>query len=56
MGTPTDEEGDINEILLEVGKPGRYQLNAFVWTFLATLVIAFQTVSINFIEAQVDFR
>ena len=49
-------ERDINDVLLVVGIPGRYQLNTFFWAFIIGIVTAFHTYAIPFIQSEVNFR
>ena len=56
MAASEDGEGNINDILLEVGVPGRYQLNTFFWAFLIGIASAFQTVAVPFTQGDVNFR
>lgn len=51
-----DEEGNINDILLEIGVPGRYQLQVFFFTFLVGVVTAFQTVAVPFTQGRAGYR
>ncbi|XP_067936074.1 organic cation transporter protein-like [Watersipora subatra] len=56
MSASEDGEGNINDILREIGVPGRYQLYVFFWTFVTGVVSAWQTVAIPFTQADMPFR
>ena len=56
MSTSEDGEGNINNILEEIGVPGRYQLHNFFWTFLIGVVSSFLTVAVTFTQADMNFR
>ena len=56
MSASEDGEGNINEILVEIGVPGRYQLHNFFWTFLIGIISAFQTVAVTFTQGDMNYR
>ena len=56
MSAEKDGEGNINDILLEIGVPGRYQMHVFFWTFVVGLVTAFQTVAVPFTQGDMNYR
>lgn len=50
------KETNINDILLKIGVPGRYQLFVFAYTFVVGVFVSFQTVAVPFTQSRMDFR